>query len=280
MSQSSQLDTKYQKLISLLRSYESVMVTFSGGVDSTLLLAIACEALGNQRVLALTALSPTFPAYEAAEARLLAQALGVPHREVMTSEMDLPEVVANGPERCYYCKKERLRACRDLAAKLGIAVIVDGTNLDDAPEERPGMRALAEFNVHSPLRDVGLKKEEIRILSRRLGLATSDKPSLACLATRIPTGTPLSPSRLAQIESCETVLHTLKLRSYRARHHGDLVRIEVAPEDLSRFADPELRQAVVAAGLAAGFTYVALDLHGYRIGSMGATGHGTPPFSG
>lgn len=268
MTESAAIAEKYAELVSRFRSYVSVLVTFSGGVDSTLLLAAAIEALGVDQVIAVTALSPTFPAYEAAAARAITQDLGVRHLEVATRELDLPEVLANGPERCYYCKRERLSACRALAAELGIAVIVDGTNLDDAPEERPGMRALAEFGVHSPLRDVGLHKEEIRLLSRRLGLPTAEKPSLACLATRIPTGTPLSLSRLARIEACETVLHTLELRAYRARDHGDLVRIEVAPEDLGRFADPVLRQTVVAAGLAAGFTYVALDLQGYRTGNM------------
>lgn len=262
------IEEKYAELLRRLHAYGAVLVTFSGGVDSTLLLAAAIEALGTGQVVAVTALSPTFPAYEAAAARALAHDLGVRHLEVPTHELELPEVLANGPQRCYYCKKERLQACRLLAAELGIAMIVDGTNRDDMPEERPGMRALLEFDVRSPLREVGLGKEEIRLLSRRLGLPTTDKPSLACLATRIPTGTPLSLARLARIEACETALHTLKLRAYRARDHGDLVRIEVAPEELGRFADPALRQAVVAAALAAGFTHVALDLQGYRTGRM------------
>jgi uncharacterized protein len=244
-----------------------VLVAFSGGVDSTFLLAVAREQLGDGAV-ALTAHSPSVPEVERAEARSLASRLGARHIEVASREGEDPEYRANTDQRCYFCKRELYRCCREVAVREGIAVIADGFNWDDRRDHRPGHRAAAEAGICSPLAEAGLGKEAIRAWSEAMGLSTWDKPQLACLASRIPYGTPVTDERLAQVERAEAAVRALGLRSFRVRHHGDVGRLEVAEEELAgAFAR---REALAAALRQAGFRSAALDLEPFRSGRMNA----------
>ncbi len=243
----------------------SLLVAFSGGVDSTFLLAEARQALG-ERVLALTAHSPSVPRAEREEARGLAARLGARHLEVESHEGDDPGYSSNGDQRCYFCKRELYRLCREAAGREGLAVIVDGFNADDRRDHRPGHRAAEEAGVRSPLAEAGLGKPEIRAWSQALGLPTWDKPQLACLASRIPYGTAVTPERLLQVERAEAAVRALGLRSFRVRHHGEVARLEVAEEELVQaFA----RRAALADALkGAGFRSASLDLEPFRSGRM------------
>lgn len=262
------LDAKYAQLKTLLHRLESVAVAFSGGVDSTLLLRVARDVLGADRVLALTATSPILPRYELEQTEQLARALGVRQLLVESPEMDHAEFSSNHQRRCYYCKKAILTAFQQKARELGFSSILDGSNTDDLKDFRPGRDAASELHVRSPLTEAGLDKNDIRQLSRRLDLPTWDKPSFACLASRFPYGTAITAERLAQIEQCEDLLRQLHFRNYRVRYHGETARIEVDPEEFPRFLETGLRERIVRGCKAAGFTYVALDLQGYRTGSM------------
>jgi uncharacterized protein len=264
----SDLDAKYLRLQELLRGLGSVLIAFSGGVDSTLLLRVAVAVLGAEKVLALTATSPTYPRYEFEESRALAATFGVRQLVVASDELQIPGFAENDRSRCYHCKKELFSLCRAKALELGFAEILDGSNLDDLGDFRPGRQAADELRVRSPLLEAGLGKVEIRELSRRFDLPTAEKQPFACLASRFPYGTEITAERLAQVERCEDFLRQRGFRNYRVRYHGDIARIEVAPEELARFGDETLRAEVVGAFKAAGFTYVALDLQGYRSGSM------------
>jgi uncharacterized protein len=240
-------------------------VADSGGVDSTFLLAVAREVLGDG-VLALTAHSPSVPESERVEARALAARLGVRHLEVESREGDDPAYTANTDQRCYYCKRELYQRCRQVADVEGITMIADGFNLDDRRDHRPGHRAAAEAGVCSPLAEAGLGKAAIRAWSEALGLPTWDKPQLACLASRIPYGTAVTPERLGQVERAEAAVRALGLRSFRVRHHGEVARLEVSAEELpGAFA---LREALAAALKQAGFRSAALDLEPFRSGRM------------
>lgn len=258
---------KYTKLVELLGALDGALVAFSGGVDSTLLLHAAQEALPG-RVLAVTARSATTPREEVEQARELAALVGVPHQVVDSDELDDPDFRANSPQRCYHCKRIRFGALVELAREWGLAAVLEGSNVDDDADYRPGARAVRELGVRSPLREAGLTKGEIRALSRQHGLPTWDKPALACLASRVPYGVELDEPRLARIGAAERSLRELGLVQLRVRDHGDVARVEVPPGEIAAVAGAPRRDEVVAALRAAGYRYVALDLEGYRTGAM------------
>lgn len=258
---------KQQQLFRALGALDSLLVAFSGGADSAYL-AWAAHATLGQRALAVTALSPSFSGHDRSEAETFARATGLRHEWIETHEFENPLYVANGADRCFHCKDELFTRLEELGATRGFAAIAYGINADDTHDFRPGHRAAAEHRVLAPLLDARLSKSEIRALSRRAGLATWDRPASACLSSRIPYGTSVTPARLAQIERGEAVLRELGFRQFRVRAHEELARIEIAPEELPRGLDPELARRLSAAFKELGFTYVTLDLEGYRQGSL------------
>lgn len=260
---------KAGKLKSILKNYGSVLVAFSGGVDSSLLLKIAVETLGD-KVFAFTEASPLHQAWEVAEAQELAKELGVKHMIFTSDELDGSAFSTNPPDRCYICKKLIFARAIDKAKELGLAQVVDGSNVDDLGEYRPGRKALEELQIKSPLLEAGFTKKDIRAESRKLGLPTWNRPSLACLASRFPYGTAITVERLRQVELCETFLRNEGFTVFRVRYHGESARIEVAQSELKRLVASELRERVTTYFKAAGFTYVAVDLEGFRSGSMDA----------
>ncbi len=270
MASTETIEQKRARLTAFLKNKGAVVVAFSGGVDSTFLAAVAHETLGNDAV-AVTVLSPTYPEWEQREAAELARRIGIRHIELASHEMDDPRFTANPPDRCYYCKRELVAQVRAVADQCGIKVIADGTCRDDLLDHRPGRRAAQEGGVVSPLLEAGLNKNEIRELSRRMGLPTAEKPSLACLASRIPYGMPITPERLRAVDHVENAARRAGFTQVRARHHGDTVRLEVLPSEWEQLADACVRAALAAAAHAAGFVYVAADLEGYRTGSMNAS---------
>jgi uncharacterized protein len=261
---------KRDRLFSLLRSFGSCAVAFSGGLDSTVLAKAAQLALGDA-ALAVTGASASLAGNEFDEAKELAQAIGIRHEVVETGELDIPAYQANLGDRCYHCKTELFTKIRDLAAKQGIAMVVDGSNLDDHGEHRPGLQAARDQTVRSPLAECELTKPEIRQLAQLWGLPTWNKPAAPCLSSRIAYGEPVTPERLAMVEKAERFLAQRGMQPLRVRYHkGDMARIEVSAEQLPQFLEAGFRREVVDHLKSIGFKYVSLDLEGFRSGSLNA----------
>ena len=244
-----------------------MLVAFSGGVDSTFLAAVAHDVLG-ETALAVTAVSPSIPASEVDEARRLARQIGIRHEVIETREMERPGYIENSPQRCYFCKEELFDRLQSMAQQRNTAWVADGCNTNDLGDHRPGRRAASEHGVRSPLIEAELGKEEIRLLSRERGLPTWDKPSMACLASRVPYGTAISVEMLDQIGAAEAFLRSLGLRQVRVRHHGEIARIEVDQEGMDLLMRDGNRARVVERLRSLGYLYVTLDLAGFRSGSM------------
>jgi uncharacterized protein len=259
-------EEKMSRLRSLIRSYGPLAVAYSGGADSTLLLKVALDTLGQDKVVALIGVSETFPKREREEAVELADRLGARHIEVMTKELDTHAFAENTVERCYHCKKELLTKFLSIAKEEGLLAVADGNNADDLKSSRAGLRAVRELGTHSPLAEVGLTKEEVRQLSKELGLPTAVKPSSACLASRIPFGTAITRVKLTQIEAAEEFLKDMGITQLRVRHHGDVARIEVTPAEFYLVLNN--KDWVVKEFKMLGFAYVTLDIEGFRSGSM------------
>jgi len=261
------IEEKLTRLKDILHDMGSVLVAYSGGVDSTFLAVTAHEVLGN-KALAVFAASPVAPPMEKEEAASLAHNIGLRFKIIDSNEMSNPDFVANPPERCYYCKRELYSELKPIAKAEGLKWIADGTNADDLHDFRPGRKASAEAGIRSPMLEAGLTKTEIRQLSHAKSLPTWDRPASPCLASRIPYGIPVTAETLNKIARGEQYLHSLGLRQLRLRHHGDIARIELDPEDMAKIITPEIRQDIVTHLKALGYKYVALDLTGYRIGSL------------
>ncbi|MDX2011326.1 MAG: ATP-dependent sacrificial sulfur transferase LarE [Myxococcaceae bacterium] len=258
---------KVSQLRARIRGYGSALVAFSGGVDSTFVLKVAVEELG-ERALGLTALSPSVSPDEADEARALAAQVGARHLVVDSHELEDPRYAANPTNRCYFCKTELYGITERVRAEQQLAVVLDGFNADDKRDHRPGHQAAREHRVVSPLGDVGLTKNEIRAWSQRLGLPTWDKPQLACLASRLPYGTQVTVERLKQVGAAERALRELGFKVFRVRYHQEVARLEVGADELPRLLEPEVRAQVDRALKATGFTFVAVDLEPFRSGRL------------
>jgi uncharacterized protein len=261
-------DPRMVRLSALLRELGRVAIAFSGGVDSTFLAAVAGETLGRENVLLVTAISETYGPRERADSETLAELLGLERIVIDTHELEIPEFRHNPPDRCYYCKKELFSQIREVVAGRGKFVMCDGSNTADTHDFRPGRRAVREQGVRSPLLEAGLSKDDIRELSRRMNLPTWNKPAYACLSSRFPYGTDISPEMVERVGACEEELFKLGFTGCRVRHHGDVARIEVPAERIVEIAAPEMRRRVVERFKALGYKYVTLDLQGYRTGSM------------
>lgn len=261
------LDGKQERLQQIVRDLGSVVIAYSGGVDSTLLAKVCHDVLGR-KALAVTARSETYPEHEFHEAKKNAALIGIEHLVIETCELGIEGFANNPPNRCYYCKSELFRKLRTVADERGFKHVADGANVDDTGDFRPGLTAAKELGVRSPLKEAGLTKQDVRELSKALGLPTWDKPSYACMSSRFPYGQTITPEKLSMVAQAEEFLRGLGLRQFRVRHHDTIARIEVLPADLSRLANGGLRTEIIRRFKEIGYAYVTLDLEGYRTGSM------------
>jgi len=265
-----ELDGKYRRLQQIVAQHQSVAIAFSGGVDSSLLLKVAVDTLGVKNVLALTAVSPIFPSHDIEQSQHLAKQLGVRQQLINSREMESEDFTSNDPRRCFHCKKSLFSEFLAAISESKM-VLLEGSNLDDLDDYRPGRDAINLLHISSPLLEAQLTKKEIRHLSQQLSLPTWDKPSAPCLATRFPYGTTITTKGLQHIEQCEIWLKQQGFSNVRVRNHQQLARIEVNPDDIDRFKDKTLRQQIVEVFKAHHFDYVTIDLQGYRCGSMNET---------
>ncbi len=262
------IDEKLVRMREILRSLERVAVAFSAGVDSTFVLKVAIDTLGPENVVAVTGDSDSLARAEFEEASRLAREMGAEHVVIRTGEFENPDYLANPANRCYYCKTELYKRLEPFIAERGLRAVVNGINAEDYNDWRPGIQAAREHNVRAPCAEAGMTKQDIRILSNRLGLPTFDKPAMPCLASRVQYGEEITPEKLRQIERSEAFLRSLDFRECRVRHHGNLARVELPAADLDRALSPETRASIDAALREFGYTYVTIDLRGFRSGSM------------
>lgn len=265
--QSDELSAKYRQLTGLIEAMGRVIVAFSGGVDSTLVLKVALDALGAENVLAATGVSPSLPQRELQSVKDLAGILSAPLELIQTSEMDVPNYTSNPSNRCYFCKTELYSKLSELATAKNYHAVLNGLNLDDTGDHRPGMSAAREWKIRSPLLEAKLSKADVRALAQKLNLPNWEKPALACLSSRIPYGTPVTIQSLSQIEQAENFLRDAGFANVRVRHHTNLARIEVDAGDLPRLLQQPLQGELLRHFKALGYTYVTIDLQGFRSGS-------------
>lgn len=261
------IEQKFARLRDILKEMQHVIVAYSGGVDSAFLLKVAVDVLGNDAY-GVLAVSPTYPSSEYDKAKDLANKIGAKLRIINTREIENEDFVNNPVNRCYFCKSELFNEITRIAKKENLKNMVDGSNYDDLGDHRPGKKALQELNVRSPLQEAELTKNEIRELSKRFGLPTWNKEELACLSSRFPYGEKIEIDKLRMVDQAENFLRDLGFRNIRARHQGKTMKIEVAPQDIKRFFDDDIRQKVISEIKNIGYTYVTVDLEGYRRGSL------------
>ena len=266
-------NSKLKKLIQILMRMQSVLVAYSGGVDSTFLLKVAVDALGRGNVLAVTAKSPTYQVSELKDAKLQAKKISARHIIISTKELDNSNFASNPTDRCYYCKSELFSELNRIAKKEGMDFVIDASNKDDLADYRPGAKAKKKLRVRSPLQEADFSKADIRRASRRLGLATWDKPAMACLASRLPYGERIELGKLKRIEMAEDFLRNLGFRQVRVRCHSDVARIEVCIKDIPAISRPNTRAKIIKRLKSLGFLYITLDLQGYRTGSLNEVLH-------
>ncbi|MFQ5455446.1 MAG: ATP-dependent sacrificial sulfur transferase LarE [Nitrospirota bacterium] len=265
------IEDSYKILQEIIKGMEGVVIAFSGGVDSSLILKISHDILKDKAV-AVTAKSPTYPEHELIMAKEFASCCGIRHIIIDSNELEISGFNKNDTRRCYYCKKELFARLRDAANEMGIEYIADGTNMDDSRDYRPGMDAARELGVRSPLKEAGIDKEGVRHISKAIGLANWDKPSFACLSSRFPYGTEITYKRLDKINKAENIIRGEGFRQYRVRYHGETAKIEVSPDEISRILKEDIRNKIIKGFKEIGFIYITIDLEGYRQGSLNEGG--------